>query len=125
LSIPIPEEINNHEHEIEMKEDILTANIAAIASYTQGITSSYPRWIAVRIKFQKYRFLTFKKLQNDFFLYFLSEGNLDKIEIVESVVEPLLRNYIDKIFNGDLRTFNELKTTLRNLFKKFPERKFY
>ena len=125
LNIKGPAEPNNQVIEIEMKEDILTAKIEAIATYVQGMTVAYPRWIAVKIGYQKYRFLTFKKYPNDFLLSCLSEGNLEKIEKVELCLDPLLLNYVKVLFNGDLKSFNELKAILKNLFKKIPERKFY
>ena len=46
-------------------------------------------------------------------------------EKIELRLEPILCNYIDVPFNGDLRSFNELKIILKNLFKEISERKFY
>ncbi|GAJ06728.1 unnamed protein product, partial [marine sediment metagenome] len=76
LTVKVPGEFENIEEEMEMKESLLTAQIEAIAANTLGNTGAYPRWIAVKLGFQKYRFLTFRKYQNDYFLSFLSEGNL-------------------------------------------------
>ncbi|MFX0056828.1 MAG: hypothetical protein ACFE85_02675 [Candidatus Hodarchaeota archaeon] len=124
LQIEAPEEYDNPAEEIEMKESLLTAKIEAIAANTLGNTGAYPRWIAVKLGFQNYRFLTFKKYQNDYFLSFLSEGNLKKIENVEKELEPLLHHGIDSPFSGNLKPFNRLKATLTEKFKNVPERKF-
>ena len=123
LNVDVPGEFENESEEIEMKESLLTAKIEAIAANTLGNTGSYPRWIAVKLGFQQYRFLTFKKYQNDYFLSLLSEGNLQKLEKIESKVEPYLYHGIDKPFSGNLRPFNKLKVTIKDLINKFPEHK--
>lgn len=123
LNVDVPGEFENEFEEIEMKESLLTAKIEAIAANTLGNTGSYPRWIAVKLGFQRYRFLTFKKYQNDYFLSLLSEGNLQKLDKIESKVEPYLYHGIDKPFSGNLRPFNKLKTTIKDLIDKFPEHK--
>ncbi|MFX0075032.1 MAG: hypothetical protein ACFE96_06285, partial [Candidatus Hermodarchaeota archaeon] len=61
LDVDVPGEFKNEAEEIEMKESLLTAKIEAIAANTLGNTGAYPRWIAVKLRFQQYRFLTFKK----------------------------------------------------------------
>jgi hypothetical protein len=77
-----------------------------------------PKWIAVKLGFQRYRFLTFQKYENDYFLYALSEGNLGKIPYVEAVLQPLIEHVADKPFSGNLRPFNKLKLNLRDLFSE-------
>jgi len=124
LKVDVPGEFENIEEEMEMKESLLTAKIEAIAANTLGNTGAYPRWIAVKLGFQEYRFLTFKKYQNDYFLSCLSEGNLKKIENVEAQIEPILYHGISTPFSGNLRPFNRLKATIKDLFKKISERKF-
>ena len=124
LNVKAPGEFENLEEEMEMKESLLTAKIEAIAANTLGNTGAYPRWIAVKLEFQKYRFLTFRKYQNDYFLSFLSEGNLRKIENVEAQIEPILYHGIGTPFSGNLRPFNKLKSTIKDLFKNVPKRKF-
>ncbi|MFX0002225.1 MAG: hypothetical protein ACFE9C_03530 [Candidatus Hodarchaeota archaeon] len=106
------------DEEKEMKESMLTARIEAIAANTQGNTGAIPRWIAVKLGFQKYRFLTFKKYQNDYFLSMLSEGNLGKIEDVETLIKPQINEITSNVFSGNLKPFNELKTELVQKFKK-------
>lgn len=116
-------EFDNPEEEKEMKESMLTAKIEAIAANTQGNTGATPRWIAVKLGFQKYRFLTFKKYQNDYFLSMLSEGNLGKIEQVEQLVNPDINQITTTVFSGNLKPFNELKMILIDNFvkkSKFP-----
>ncbi|MFX0021923.1 MAG: hypothetical protein ACFE9S_06325 [Candidatus Hermodarchaeota archaeon] len=115
-------EFDNPDEEKEMKESMLTARIEAIAANTQGNTGATPRWIAVKLGFQKYRFLTFKKYQNDYFLSMLSEGNLEKIEQVEKLLDTYISEITSKVFSGNLKPFNELKNDLLQRFKK--RRKF-
>ncbi len=124
LNVEVPGEFENIEEAMEMKESLLTAKIEAIAANTLGNTGAYPRWIAVKLGFQKYRFLTFKKYQNDYFLSALSEGNLKNIENVEAQIEPILYHGIGTPFSGNLRPFNKLKTTIKDLFKNVPKREF-
>ena len=124
LNVDVPGQYDNPAEEIEMKESLLTAKIEAIAANTLGNTGSYPRWIAVRLSFQKYRFLTFKKYQHDYFLSFLSEGNLKKIELVEKKIDPYLYHGIDTPFAGNLRPFNKIKTSVKDVINHVPGRKF-
>ncbi|MFX0180726.1 MAG: hypothetical protein ACFE78_11080, partial [Candidatus Hodarchaeota archaeon] len=124
LSVDVPGEYDNPAEEIEMKESLLTAKIEAIAANTLGNTGSYPRWIAVKLGFQNYRFLTFKKYEHDYFLSFLSEGNLKKIELVEKKIEPYLYYGIDAPFAGNLRPFNKLKASVKDVINHVPGRKF-
>lgn len=123
LNVELQMEVQTPEEEIEMKESMLTARIEAIAANTQGNTGAFPRWIAVKLGFQKYRFLTFKKFQNNYFLSLLTEGNLDKIEDVEKLLEGKIGKFTETIFTGNLKPFNQLKAILReDLHKrrKFP-----
>jgi hypothetical protein len=125
LNIEVLADIENPSKVQEFKEDQLTAKIEAISSVTQGMTvSAYPRWIAVKIKFQHYRFLTFKKYSNDYLLYFLSEGNLDMHQQAEEEVEPFLRKVISRPFTNELAPFNKVKEELKRFFTSIPERKF-
>ncbi|MFX1311190.1 MAG: hypothetical protein ACFFHD_01075 [Promethearchaeota archaeon] len=122
LNIEFPGEFENPAEEKEMKESMLTAKIEAIAANTQGNTGAIPRWIAVKLGFQNYRFLTFKKYQNDYFLSLLSEGNLEKVEKVEQLLDPI-DEMTKKAFSGNLKPFNELKASLVKKFeirRKFP-----
>jgi hypothetical protein len=124
LNIEAPDEYENPAEELEFKESLLTAKIEAIAANTLGNTGAYPRWIAVKLKFRTYRYLTFKKYPNDYFLSFLSEGNLGKISKVEKELEPLIYHDIDSPFSGNLKPFNRLKATLKEKINNIQERKF-
>ncbi|MBY8980450.1 MAG: hypothetical protein KGD72_08675 [Candidatus Lokiarchaeota archaeon] len=124
LDVKVPGEFEDPAEEIEMKESLLTAKIEAIAANTLGNTGAYPRWIAVKLGFQNYRFLTFKKYRNDYFLSCLSEGNLKNIDIVEAKLEPILNSGINIPFSGNLRPFNKLKSQIKELMRKIKERKF-
>jgi hypothetical protein len=123
LNIESPGDYDDPNEELEMKESMLTARIEAIAANTQGNTGAVPRWIAVKLGFQKYRFLTFKRYQNDYYLNLLSEGNLEKIEKVEDLLDTNILPLTDTIFSGNLQPFNKLKNKLKDdLLKrrKFP-----
>ncbi|MFX0000540.1 MAG: hypothetical protein ACFE9Q_08875 [Candidatus Hodarchaeota archaeon] len=116
-------EFDDPDEQKEMKESMLTARIEAIAANTQGNTGATPRWLAVKLGFQKYRFLTFKKYQNDYFLSMLSEGNLYRIEEVEELIDPKISKITLNEFSGNLKPFNVLKTDLEKNFikrRKFP-----
>lgn len=123
LNIEFPGEYEDPNEELEMKESMLTAKIEAIAANTQGNTGAIPRWIAVKLGFQKYRFLTFRKYQNDYYLNLLSEGNLGKIEKVEELLDANINPLTETSFSGNLQPFNELKTKIKEDFnkrRKFP-----
>ena len=124
LNVKVPGEFEDPAEEFEMKESLLTAKVEAIAANTLGNTGAYPRWIAVKLGFQNYRFLTFKKYRNNYFLSCLSEGNLKKIDILEAQLEPILNNGLDTPFSGNLRPFNKLKSQIKELMKNVIERKF-
>ncbi|MBY9020653.1 MAG: hypothetical protein KGD67_06330 [Candidatus Lokiarchaeota archaeon] len=124
LNVKVPGEFEDPAEEIEMKESLLTAKIEAIAANTLGNTGAYPRWIAVKLSFQNYRFLTFKKYSNDYFLSCLTEGNLKKIDIIEAQLEPIMNSGINTPFSGNLRPYNKLKSKIKELVKKIIERKF-
>jgi hypothetical protein len=120
-------EFENPEEEREMKESMITARIEAIAANTQGNTGAIPLWIAVKLGFQQYRFITFKKYPNDYFLSLLSEGNLGKVEQIEQLLENNLIEATKTPFSGNLKPFNKLRLELESKFKKrrkFPPFKF-
>ncbi|MBD3341520.1 MAG: hypothetical protein GF353_20620 [Candidatus Lokiarchaeota archaeon] len=121
LDVELPGEFEDPEEELEMKESVLTAKIEALAANTIGNTDAMPRWIAVKMGFQNYRFLTFQKYKNDYFLSLLSEGNLHKIRKVEDKLEPYIEHVIDDPFIGNLKPFNRLKMTLKEFFSKSRE----
>ena len=123
LNVELQIDVDSPEEEKEMKESMLTARIEAIAANTQGNTGAFPRWISVKLGFQKYRFLTFKKYQNDYFLSLLSEGNLGKIDQVEEILDPKISKVTQSTFSGNLKPFNALKLSLEEDLdkrRKFP-----
>ncbi len=121
LHVDAPGAFDNPEEILEMKESMLTAKIEAIAANTLGNTGATPRWIAVKLGFQNYRFLTFRKMQNEYYASFLSEGNLGKLEKMETLLEPFFKSAIKHPFSGNLKPFNQLKTTMANKFKESRE----
>lgn len=106
------------QEELEMKETLVTAKVEAIAANTAGNTGSMPRWIAVKLGFQNYRFLTFTKLENEYILNMLSEGNIEKLEKVEDLLQNIVKDTAQTKFHGDLRPFNKLKTDFKRFFEK-------
>ncbi len=122
LKIIVPGNFDNTEEITEMKESILTAKIEAIAANTLGNTGSIPRWIAVKLGFQNYRFLTFQKLENEYYASYLFEGNLLKLEKLENEVKPFIEHVSDTPFGGNLKPFNRLKATLS---KKLLEKRVF
>ncbi|MFW9866118.1 MAG: hypothetical protein ACFFEN_08485 [Candidatus Thorarchaeota archaeon] len=118
LDIQLQMEVESPEEELEMKESMLTARIEAIAANTQGNTAAVPRWISVKLGFQRFRFLTFKKYQNNYFLSLLSEGNLEKLEGVEELLDEEINSVTHTDFSGNLKPFNELKSRLNRKLRK-------
>jgi len=118
LYVELPGEIENKDEELEMKESVLTAKIEAIAANTIGNTEAMPKWITVKLKYQQYRFLTFMKFKNGYFVYLLSEGNFGKLPYVEALIQPLIEHVVDKPFTGNLKPYNNLKMTLKDFFKE-------
>ncbi len=102
---------------IDLKESSITAMIEAIAANTIANTKATPQYLTVKLGYQKYRYLLFEKLTNDYFIYLLAEGNLEKygtvVEILKEIVEP----YIHKPFRGDLRPFIELRKQITDFFQ--------
>ncbi len=118
LKVEVAGEFDNEMDKLEMQESILTAKIEAIAANTRGNTGAIPRWIAVKLGYQHYRFITFKQYEKDYFMCFLCEGNLKKVEIAEKQLDPFIMPYTKSEFKGDLQAFNELKRKLINFFKE-------
>ena len=130
LNVELQMEVDTPEEEKEMKESMLAARIEAIAANTQGYTGAIPRWIAVKCGFQKYRFISFKKYRNDYYLCLISEGNIGLIEQVEAMLDSYIKPFTAKIFSGDLKAYYELYDFLkknlekRNTFPPFKLEKF-
>ena len=123
LKIDLPGKFDSPEEIAEMKESLLTAKIEAIAANTLGNTGATPRWIAVKLGFQHYRFLTFQKFKNEYYTSLLTEGNLEKLESLEEHLEPLISRVVESPFYGDLKPFNMLKRELSDNLSK--SRAFY
>ena len=110
---------------IDFSESVLTAKFEAILASILVNMKGYPRWISIKSGFQKYRFLSFKKLENNYFLYCISEGNIEKLESLESFLEMHLKEGVSNKFNSSLKIFNEIKIKIRDTIETIPERKFY
>ena len=110
---------------IDYREAVLTAKIEAIIAIILGNMKGYPRWISIKSGFQKYRFLSFKKLENRFFLYCITEGNIEKLESLESSLDLHLKDVVSNKFTSSLKIFNEMKNKIRTTIETIPERKHY
>ena len=121
LNIDIPGNFEDPNEIADMKESLLTAKIEAIAANTLGNTGAMPRWIAVKLGFQNYRFLTFQALENHYYASYLSEGNLGKLDRVEQEIEPILNHVTDTPFSGNLKPFNRLRLTILDKLIKSRE----
>ena len=110
---------------IDYREAVLTAKIEAIIAIVLGNMKGYPRWISIKSGFQKYRFLSFKKLENRFFLYCITEGNIEKLESLESSLDLHLKDVVSNRFTSSLKIFNEMKNKIRTTIETIPERKHY
>ena len=113
------------EEVIDFSESVLTAKIEVILATILANMKGYPRWISIKSGYQKYSFLSFKKLENDFFLYCITEGNIEKLESLESLLYLYLKEGISNKFTGSLVEYNEIKNKIRDIMEPFPERKFY
>ncbi|MHA1520873.1 MAG: FmdB family zinc ribbon protein, partial [Promethearchaeota archaeon] len=57
----------------EIKELLITAKVEAIAANTFANTLMQPKWISVKMGYQRYRFILFLKI-HDYYASFLAEG---------------------------------------------------
>jgi len=121
LNVKGPEEFEDPAEGLQMKESLLAAKLEAIAANTLGNTGAYPRWIAVKLGFQKYRYIAFRRFKNDYFLTCLAEGNLEKIEEAIDLIAFFIEPAINLPFSGNLREFNKIKAKLRKFFKEISK----
>ena len=110
---------------IDFGESALTAKIEAMLASILANMKGYPRWISIKSGFQKYRFLSIKKLENQFYLYCITEGNIEKLESLESFLYMYLKDGLSNKFTGSLKIFNEMKNNIRDIIETIPGRKFY
>ncbi|MCJ7647275.1 MAG: hypothetical protein MUP85_01555 [Candidatus Lokiarchaeota archaeon] len=67
------QQFESSSEKLDFRESVLTAKIEAISAIIRGNMKGYPRWISIKAGFQKYRYLSFKKLENQFFYYCITE----------------------------------------------------
>ena len=120
-----PKDFKNESEKLEFRESVLTAKIEAIIAIIRGNMKGYPRWISIKASYQKYRYLSFKKLANKFFLYCITEGNIEKLEPLELFLTIRLKEAVSNRFTGSLKVFNEIKVVIRSDVETIPDRKFY
>ena len=119
------QQFESSSEKLEFRESVLTAKFEAISAIIRGNMKGYPRWISIKAGFQKYRYLSFKKLENQFFYYCITEGNIEKLESLESFLDGPIKKAVSQKFTGSLKIFNELKKKIRTLIEGIPGRKFY
>ncbi len=100
----------------DLKESLITAKIEAIAANTIANTQAFPKYLSVKLGYDKYRYLIFEKLENDYFFYFLVEGALNKFDSVIEIVRDMIGDVTSKPFKGDLKPFKELKKKIVSFF---------
>ena len=110
---------------IDFSESVMTAKIEVILASILVNMKGYPRWISIKSGFQKYFFLSFKKLENQYFLYCITEGYIEKLESLESFLYLYLKDGVSSKFISSLKPYNQMKRKIRDHMELFPERKFY
>ncbi|MHA1522624.1 MAG: hypothetical protein ACTSRK_20855, partial [Promethearchaeota archaeon] len=70
-------------------------------------TLMQPKWISVKMGYQRYRFILFLKI-HDYYASFLAEGNMGKSDKIFSQIEPMLEKLTNKPFLGILTEYTEL-----------------
>lgn len=115
--LPIELNMDVPESQLEdMKESLVTAKMEAIAANTIANTNAVPVSLSVRLSYQHYRYMVFEKLKNDYFMYFLLEGNLKKARNVIDHLAEIVAPVIDKPFKGNLEPFSKMKRTITAFF---------
>ena len=66
-----------------------------------------PEWIAVRLSFQRYRYILFTKI-GEYYLSLLAEGKLEMREEIIHGIKQVLGDITEKPFFGDLSPYMEL-----------------
>lgn len=105
------------EQKDDLQESMITAQIEAIAANTIANTQAIPVYLSVRLGYEKYRYLLFEKLRNDYYLYMLAEGNIKKYQSVVEVLVEMTDSVIDNPFKGDLAPFSKLKKQFIEFFQ--------
>lgn len=103
-----PEDLENREEMIqEMKEGQITAKLEAMAANCVANTQMIPKWISVKLGFQRYRFITFAKV-NDYYISLLVEGNLEYRQSLLDTLKQKLNMLTSKPFMGELKEYYDL-----------------
>ena len=105
------------EQKDDLQESIITAQIEAIAANTIANTQAIPVYLSVKLGYENFRYLLFEKLRNDYYLYMLAEGNLNKYDSIMEILVDMTDSFIDKPFKGDLAPFSNLKKQFMEFFQ--------
>jgi DNA-directed RNA polymerase subunit RPC12/RpoP len=100
----------------DLKESLITAKIEAIAANTIANTNAVPKYLTVKLGYERYRYMIFEKLQNDYFMYMLAEGNLEKARSVVAYLKELVGPVTVNAFKGDLHPFLRLRDQIVAFF---------
>ena len=102
----------------DMKENLITAKIEAIAANTVANTKMMPKWITIKLGFQQYRYLFFAEV-NKYYYYMLAEGNLKfHKEVLNNITNFLLEVSQDP-FEGNLKRFSKVKSQIGTYLREF------
>ncbi|MHA1821977.1 MAG: hypothetical protein ACTSU2_12735 [Promethearchaeota archaeon] len=101
----------------ELKESLITAKIEAIAANTIANTNAIPQYLSVKLGYEHYRYIYFKELPNNYFIYFLLEGNIIKMNYIWEKIKNDVLPLTENPFKGDLTPFFKLKEKLKEFFK--------
>ena len=100
----------------ELQESIITAKLEAIAANTLANTRAMPRWIGIRLGFEKYRFIIIEALPNTYYYQILAEGNLKVSATLREQLFSILKDCTAEPFKGDLERFRPVSEALDKFF---------
>jgi hypothetical protein len=114
---PIQNTSNTDENDEDMnfREMIITAKVEAIAANTVANTAAMPKYIAVKLGFQHYRYLIFDKMR-DYYVSLLAEGNLDYLPPELDKIHTFLDDVTKKPFMGDLADYHFISKQIKDVF---------
>ena len=112
----------DHAREIEVKQSLLAAKIESIMWNVLGHKGIFLRSVIINVGFQHSRFLTLRKYKNDYFLFCLYEGNLEKLGEVEDELKILFEPVIGVPFSGHSKKIDKLKVEIVKYIKEKNKR---
>jgi len=110
--------LKDRHREIEGRESVLGVKIESIMWNMLLNTGILLRSVIIDVGFQHSRFLTFRKYKNDYFLFCLYEGNLEKLGEIEDELKILLEPVIGVPFSGHSKKTDKLKAEIVKYIKE-------